>query len=97
MIAVADSDSYLKWTHATSARMPDGWVCDTVVVRNPAQPSAAQIPAVTDQPVEVLSRRELIAKIAFEHPDAVLLGCTGPTVAQLSAQRSLSESAAARC
>ncbi len=92
MIAVADSDSYLKWTHATSARMPGGWVCDTVVVRNPAQPSAAQIAAVTDQPVEVLSRRELIAKIAFEHPDAVLLGCTGPTVAQLSAQRSLSES-----
>ncbi len=92
MIAVADSDSYLKWTHATTSRMPAGWICETVVVRNPAQPSAKQISTVTDQPVAVMSRRELIAKIAYEHPDALLLGCTGPTVGQLSAQRSLSES-----
>lgn len=92
LIAVADSDSYLKWTHATATRLPAGWSWQTVVVRNPAQPSPAQIAAVTDGPVEILSRRELIAKIGLERPDAVLLGCTGPTVGQLSAQRALSES-----
>lgn len=92
MIAVADSDSYLKWTHATAARLPYGWTCDTIIVRNPTQPSPAQIAAVTDEPVEVLSRRELIHRIGFERPDAVLLGCTGPTVGQLSSQRGLTES-----
>lgn len=92
MISVADSDSYLKWTQATASRLPAGWTSELIVVRNPTQPSPAQIAAVTEDPVEILSRRDLIAKIGVELPDVVLLGCTGPTVGQLSAQRSLAES-----
>lgn len=87
VLAVADTDSYLKWSAATLAAMPAGWSVTQVVVANPVMPSAHQIAAATPRPVDVVTRRELAARIREQRPDVVLLACTGPVVAGLTADR----------
>ena len=89
VLAVADTDSYLKWGAATLDAMPAHWRTTQVVVDNPVRPSAAQIAAATDRPVEVLDRAALLRRIRLERPDVVLLACTGPVVATLSNARVL--------
>lgn len=84
MLAVADTDSYLKWGAATLDAMPPHWRTRQVVVDNPVRPSAAQVAAATDRPVDVLDRAALLRRIRSERPDVVLLACTGPVVATLS-------------
>lgn len=84
MLAVADTDSYLKWGAATLDAMPAHWRTTQVVVDNPVRPSAAQIAAATDRRVEVLDRATLLRRVRSERPDVVLLACTGPVVSTLS-------------
>ena len=84
MLAVADTDSYLKWGAATLDAMPAHWRTTQVVVGNPVRPSAAQVAAATDRYVQVLDRSTLLRRIRAERPDVVLLACTGPVVATLS-------------
>ncbi|MGI3779871.1 MAG: DUF6716 putative glycosyltransferase, partial [Janthinobacterium lividum] len=84
VLAVADTDSYLKWGAATLNAMPPRWSTTQVVVDNPVRPSAAQIAAATDRRVEVLDRTALLRRIRSERPDVVLLACTGPVVSTLS-------------
>ena len=84
MLAVADTDSYLKWGAATLDAMPAHWRTTQVVVDNPVRPSAAQVAAATARPVEVLDRAALLRRIRAERPDVVLLACTGPVVSTLS-------------
>ncbi|GAA3547894.1 hypothetical protein GCM10022419_030190 [Nonomuraea rosea] len=43
MLAVADSDSYLKWAACLLGDLPAGWVTELVVVRTPIAPSPEQI------------------------------------------------------
>lgn len=81
--AVADSDSYLKWSLATVAALPAEWSRRQLLLRSPIQPSAAQIRAVTDREVPVVSSLELAAAVRREPPDVLLLACTGPVVATL--------------
>ena len=90
VLAVADTDSYLKWGAATLDAMPEHWRTSQVVVDNPVRPSAAQVAAATRRPVEVLDRRRLLRRVREERPDVVLLACTGPVVATLATARVLS-------
>ena len=54
-MAVADTDSYLKWSVATLRALPAAWPSTQVVIKNPVRPSAEQIRAAAGGPVEVLS------------------------------------------
>ena len=55
LLAIADSDSYLKWSAATLGALPPRWQQSQVVVENPVMPSAAQI----QPPAPVLCRFSL--------------------------------------
>ena len=79
VLAVADSDSYLKWSLATLRRMPSEWRTSQVVIDSPLRPTSAQVQISAP----VLSRAGVLRRIRDERPDVVLLGCTGPVVAAL--------------
>lgn len=80
VLAVADSDSYLKWSAAVLAGLPPGWSAEQVVLTSPITPSLAQIHAATSRPVWVLGYVHLAWKILRDKPDVLLLGCTGPVI-----------------
>lgn len=84
VLAVADSDSYLKWSVATLGAMPAAWSRSQVLVRSPVTPSAAQVQAAAGRDVTVLGLPGLVARVRRERPDVVLLACTGPTVEVLT-------------
>lgn len=85
VLAVSDSDSYLKWSVATLRALPAAWETNQVVVRNPVVPSASQVQAAAGGPVEVLTYPALVNLLERERPDVVLLSATGPAVAGLTA------------
>jgi hypothetical protein len=87
VLAIADTDSYLKWSAATLEALPSSWKSTQLIIENPVMPSAAQIRAVSSRPVEVLTNAEVVRRIRLDCPDVVLLACTGPVVAALTAQR----------
>jgi hypothetical protein len=89
VLAISDTDSYLKWSAATLDALPASWESSQVLITNPALPSTAQIRAASSRPVEVLSHAGLRRLIRRQCPDVVLLACTGPVVAALTAQRVL--------
>ena len=88
VLAVADSDSYLKWGASTLATLPDDATLDLVLLRSPILPSADQRAAAVagtpfaDADVPVLTPRALRAHLRATDPDVVLLSATGP-VAEL--------------
>lgn len=90
VLAVADSDSYLKWAVWTLARLRDdgGARVSAVVVRSPIAPSPGQVTAAVDgtdvdRPATVTlgALRRLVRRT---RPDVVLVAATGP-VAELVA------------
>ncbi|GAA3238759.1 DUF6716 putative glycosyltransferase [Actinocorallia longicatena] len=88
LLAIADSDSYLKWAAALLRGLPAGYEHRLVVVRSPIAPSREQRAAAVsgsgqDVP-PVLSGRALRALLRSYDPDAVLLASTGPVVRVLS-------------
>jgi hypothetical protein len=87
LLAVADTDSYLKWSAATLDGLPSGWEATQLVVENPVMPSATQIRAASRRPVGVASLAAMLDRVRRDRPDVVLLACTGPVVSALSAQR----------
>jgi hypothetical protein len=87
VLAIADTDSYLKWSAATLDALPSCWESRLLLIQNPVMPSKAQIRASSRRPVEVVSHAALRRRIRLERPDVVLLACTGPVVAALTAQR----------
>jgi hypothetical protein len=87
VLAISDTDSYLKWSAATLDALPRSWESSQLLIENPAMPSDAQIRAASSRPVEVLTHAALVRRIRLDCPDAVLLACTGPVVAALTAQR----------
>jgi hypothetical protein len=87
VLAVADTDSYLKWSAATLDALPHSWESSQLLIRNPVMPSEAQIRAASSRRVEVVSFGALVRRIRRECPDVVLLACTGPVVAALTAHR----------
>ncbi|MEV7806782.1 DUF6716 putative glycosyltransferase [Microbispora sp. NPDC088329] len=94
LLAVADSDSYLKWAAGLLDATPEDWVTDLAVVRTPIAPSAAQIAAAVSgtragragrELPPVLPARQLRRAAERFRPDVVLLACTGPVVDALAA------------
>lgn len=82
VVAVADSDSYVKWAAATLAVLP----AETrlLLVDTPVRPSPAQIRAalrgsgIPDEAAVLLPLDALVAEIAREGADAVLVATRGP-------------------
>jgi hypothetical protein len=87
VLAIADTDSYLKWSVATLEALPSSWQSTQLIIENPVMPSVAQIRAVCSRQVEVLPSAEVVRRIRLESPDVVLLACTGPVVAALTVRR----------
>ncbi|WP_101788995.1 DUF6716 putative glycosyltransferase [Nonomuraea indica] len=86
VLAVADSDSYLKWAACLLADLPPDPATRLAVVRTPIAPSPGQIaaalsgtPAAEPLP-QVLSARALRRAAERMRPDVVLVACTGPVV-----------------
>ncbi|GAA3688359.1 hypothetical protein GCM10022224_062170 [Nonomuraea antimicrobica] len=82
MLAVADSDSYLKWAACLLGDLPSGCVTELVVVRTPIAPSPEQIAAAVGgrEVPPVLSARSVRRLAERTQPDVILLACTGPVV-----------------
>ncbi|WP_245775427.1 DUF6716 putative glycosyltransferase [Nonomuraea wenchangensis] len=84
MLAVADSDSYLKWAACLLDDLPEGSSADLVVVRTPIAPSPEQIAAAVSgrgRPAPpVLSARSVRRLAERTRPDVILVACTGPVV-----------------
>lgn len=80
VVAIADSDSYLKWSAATLAAMPADWQTEQWVIRSPIAPSSAQVRAATPRPVQSLPLAEIMIKLFRDPPDVLLLAATGPVV-----------------
>jgi hypothetical protein len=84
VLAVADSDSYVKWGAALVARMPPEWEAVTVLLASPVLPSANQLSAALGREAAehpaVLELRALGARVAEMRPDVVLLSLRGPLV-----------------
>lgn len=86
VLAVADSDSYLKWACATldqiGAPEDEGLARTAVLVHTPIVPTTNQIAAaVAGSSVvrpPVLSLKELKAHVRTNRPDVVLVAATGP-------------------
>nr|SBO95033.1 FIG01122499: hypothetical protein [Nonomuraea gerenzanensis] len=89
-MAVADSDSYLKWAACLLGDLPPGCVTELVVVRTPIAPSPEQIAAAVNgraaDPPPVLSARSVRRLAERTQPDVILVACTGPVVDVLVAE-----------
>lgn len=85
VLAVADSDSYLKWAAATLDTLPGDWQRELVVINNPVAPSPDQARAAAGPGTAVrhLSWRGLNRHLRHAAPDVLLLGCTGPVVREI--------------
>lgn len=83
IVALADSDSYVKWGAALVGALPPEWDRELLVVDSPLVVSDAQLAsALAGSGVERVSRiafRDLAARLAAGPPDAVLVATTGPT------------------
>jgi hypothetical protein len=89
VLAVADADSYLKWSAATLDRLPAGWQRRQVLLISPIAPSSDQALAATGAPITRLGLAALVRLVRRDPPDVLLLACTGPTVAVLTGLRVL--------
>ena len=85
VLAISDSDSYLKWSVATLRALPAAWSSTQLVVKNPVLPSAEQARTAAGAPVPVLAYPALLRRLERERPDVVLLAASGPVVAALTA------------
>ena len=89
-VAVADSDSYLKWGASLLDRLPADWSREVLVLRSAVAPDDSQVadalgPRPCD-PNRPPPRRVTVAalgrQIRDEPPDLLVIACTGP-IAQL--------------
>jgi hypothetical protein len=85
VIALAESDSYLKWAVSLLGTLPGDTRVDVVVACSPIRPSASQREAAlagtafAGRELEVLSPGRLQRLVERERPDAVLIACAGPS------------------
>ncbi|QCY48666.1 hypothetical protein GcLGCM259_2960 [Glutamicibacter creatinolyticus] len=100
ILAVADSDSYLKLAAHLLHQLGDGWRRRVVVVRTPTSPTDEQIRAAfsgTDldpQHVQILPLSHLTAGTVTE--DVLFASATGPIVSEIYARILRSETVDAR-
>ena len=83
-IAIADSDSYIKWGAALLSQLPAGWTTELVVVRTAKAPSPSQLATALSgsgfEPASVTIRAvaDAVTHVASERPDVVLMATIGP-------------------
>ena len=80
VVAIADSDSYLKWSAATLDALPAEWPRTQWLIRNPVQPSDDQVRAATRATVDRLGLAQVLVRLRRDPPDVLLLAATGPVV-----------------
>jgi acetyltransferase-like isoleucine patch superfamily enzyme len=91
VLAVADSDSYLKWAAQTLDEMPASWQRHMHVLRTAVTPSDSQIAdalhgtVLEDETPPVTGIGRLLATVAATRPDILFLSGTGPFVEALGA------------
>jgi hypothetical protein len=85
VIAVAESDSYLKWAASLLAQLPASTRVELVVASSPLRPSATQCRAALAGTAfeefrpAVRAPSQLRRSVERDRPDAVLMACTGPS------------------
>lgn len=86
MLAIADSDSYVKWGAALLGQAPEHWQRSLIVLASPVLPSAEQLSSALTGTAEaiglppILDLSALALRIAVLKPDVVLLSVRGPLV-----------------
>ena len=84
VVAVADSDSYVKWAAAMLGRMPADWQVSLVIVNTPKRPSRDQLVSalsgttIDADSVVALPFDRAMTHVASERADAVLVATIGP-------------------
>lgn len=82
ILALADSDSYVKWGAALIGGLPPEWERELLVVDSPIVVSDAQLAtALAGSGVESSGRigpTEVVARVAERRPDVVLAATAGP-------------------
>lgn len=82
IVAIADSDSYVKWGAALVATLPTDWTREILVVTTPLAVSDGQLAtALGDSRVDGVRRveyRDLRVALDESRPDAVLVAALGP-------------------
>jgi hypothetical protein len=85
VLAIAESDSYLKWAVSLFAQPPAPTLTHLAVACSPIRPSPDQRKAALAETAfaghdpEVVSPAQFARTVQQTRPDAVLLACTGPT------------------
>lgn len=86
VVAIADSDSYLKWAASTLAALPADWQRELLIVDTRVAPSDAQTRAalatsgIDADRVPRVPVAALVARLSAAAPDVVLLATRGPVV-----------------
>ena len=90
VLAVADSDSYLKFACATLESLGEGWECEVLLVRSPILPTLEQIQAATAGTFLAGKAPRVIPasglRTALAGADVVLAAATGPVVEEVFTQ-----------
>jgi hypothetical protein len=90
VIALTDSDSYVKWGAALLGVMPATWHTSLVVVETTKLPSAEQLTAalegsgIRERDIAVHSFAAVASAVASERPDVVVIATIGPLAALLA-------------
>jgi hypothetical protein len=88
-IAIADSDSYLKWAAAFLGALPDVTERELILIETPVLPSVSQraaalaIGGVPPEQLFSLPLTDVLGALRRERPDAVLIALRGPVAAVL--------------
>ncbi len=92
VLAVADSDSYLKFACATLDSLGEGWEREVLLVRSPILPTLEQIQAATPGTFLAGKAPRVIPasglRSAMAGADVVLAAATGPVVEEVFTQAS---------
>ncbi|WP_101653381.1 DUF6716 putative glycosyltransferase [Brevibacterium ihuae] len=91
VVAVSDSESYLKWAARTMDALGPGFDAQLWLMESPILPTGEQIrnaligSSWEGREIPVIARRELEDELARIVPDVVLAAATGPVVQQIYA------------
>ena len=90
IVAIADTDSYVKWAAALVGGMGERWDASLLVLETPLVVSDAQLSAalagsgLPRERVERIEHRRLAARLTALRADAVVIGARGPLVRVLA-------------
>jgi len=91
VLAVAESDAYLKWAAWTLDRAGPEWHAELTVLRSPIAPSDRQVADAltgTTHRSDEVRRLDLLGlrrRLRQDPPDVLLLACTGPSILAIGA------------